>query len=129
MSGLLDELAVALAEADWRSVVDLFSDSDEVIMVGSEAAETAVGRSELTRLWRRVLSRGQKYQWNWSLLRTVQRGHLAWVYASATVSVESSSGVQEMEYRATLVVERQGADWKILMYHGAEPAEAWAEAP
>lgn len=125
--GLLEALSAAIHSTDAKAVVALFVDSDDVVMVGSEERETAVGREELARLWERVLSRGQRYAWEWLDPRVSTFGDLACVFARARVSIEDTAGLGDsaVDYRATMVLLEDGTGWRILSYHGSEPARAW----
>ena len=122
---VLDSLGAAIYAADAETVLSLFVASDDVVMVGSEEAETAVGHADVSALWNRVLGRGQRYRWEWSDEKVLVRGGMACVFALARVTVEGKAPQADVAYRATLVLEETADGWRILSYHGSEPAEAW----
>ncbi len=122
---MLRGLGDAIAANNVRGVLDAFSDSDGVVMFGSEGPETAYGRAELERVWTRVLSRGQRYVWHWSDETVASIGGVAWLSAKATVSIDDQSGHREVPYRATMVLTQSSGQWLIEQYHGSEPGDVW----
>jgi lysophospholipase L1-like esterase len=122
---VLHRLGRGIAAADVDAVLREFASSETVVMFGSEGPETAYGRSELAALWARVLSRGQSYIWNWRDETVAFLGSVAWLSATATVSLRDSTDVRELAYRATLVLVRERGRWVVVQYHGSEPAASW----
>lgn len=123
--GVLHALGAAIAGGDVDAVLANFSESDDLVMFGSERPETAYGRAELESLWARVLSRGQRYVWHWTEETVATAGEVAWLSAQALVTIDDDAGHRELLYRATLVLKRQSGRWLIEQYHGSEPAETW----
>lgn len=126
LTGILSRLSAAIAQGDATRVLAEFAAGKDVVMFGSEEAETAYGHEEIATLWRRVLSRGQRYEWRWSDQTVTRRGAVAWLSATATVTLEESSGAMRgIPYRLTLVLVREADRWVIVQYHGSEPAAPW----
>jgi ketosteroid isomerase-like protein len=122
---VLRELARAITGGTVDNVLALFWQSEQVMVIGSEQGESAFGLAALATLWTRVLSRGQRYRWQWYDERVVRAGRVAWLSASATVVVEGTERERDVPYRATLVLILIDGQWLIAQYHGSEPAEAW----
>lgn len=122
---VLRELARAITGGTVDDVLALFWQSEQVMVIGSEQGESAFGHAALAALWARVLSRGQRYRWQWYDERVVRAGGVAWLSASATVVVEGAERERDVPYRATLVLILIDGQWLIAQYHGSEPAEAW----
>jgi ketosteroid isomerase-like protein len=125
VTDLLSRLSDAISHGDAARVVAEFAAGDDVVMFGSEEAETAYGHEELAVLWKRVLSRGQRYKWQWSEQHVARRGAVAWLSATATVTLEESGATRGIPYRLTIVLVREAERWAIAQYHGSEPAAPW----
>ena len=125
VTDLLSRLSEAIAHGNAARVVAEFAAGGDVVMFGSEEAETAYGHEELAVLWKRVLSRGQRYKWRWSEQNVACRGAVAWLSATATVTLEESGTARGIPYRLTLVLVREAERWAIAQYHGSEPAAPW----
>jgi len=125
VTDILDRLSDAIAHGDAARVLGEFAAGEDVVMFGSEEAETAYGHEQLAALWERVLSRGQRYRWQWSEQNVARRGAVAWLSTTATVTLEESGAMRDIPYRLTLVLVREAERWAIVLYHGSEPAAPW----
>ena len=103
------------------SVFELFAPDADVVSIGSEARETAVGPEEIKNFLGRVLSRSYSYSWKWDWLVVSMKDQVAWVAAAGSV-IKSHDGKKETSpYRLSVVFEKRNSRWLIVQYHGSEP--------
>lgn len=103
------------------AVLSLFAPDSDVVSIGSEARETAVGQEEIKAFLERVLSRPYSFSWKWDWTLVSAKDQFAWV--SAKGSVIKSEGETRLfsPYRLTAVFEKRGERWLLVQYHGSEP--------
>lgn len=127
-AGLLQRLASAISAKDLDAVISLFDRSEQVTMIGSEGPETAVGWPDVCSLWERVLRRRQGYEWRFSNTRVNSTESVAWIAADATVTIRDGHIESTIPYRLTLILRFRDGTWKLVQYHGSEPADPWVKA-
>lgn len=118
---LLGRFVTRLRERDLDGALQLFS--DDPVLFGSEAGETAHGVPELEAFFGRLFQRSQTYGWTWEEPTARKAGSFLWFVASATVVVRGDDGSeQSAPYRLSGVLER-AADgrWLFSLFNGAEP--------
>lgn len=118
---LLGRFVTRLRERDLDGALQLFS--DDPVLFGSEAGETAHGVPELEAFFGRLFERPQTYGWTWEQPTARKAGTVVWFVAPATVVVYGDDGSeQSTPYRLSGVLER-GADgrWLFSLFNGAEP--------
>ena len=118
---VLEDLNRGFSQRNVEQVLGLFAPNADIVFIGSEAGETATGTPQLRVLLEALFARSESYRWCWSRRTARMTGPVAWLVADAILRVE---GPQELEvpYRMTLVLERCGHQWRIVHYHGSEPA-------
>jgi uncharacterized protein (TIGR02246 family) len=125
---LLERLNQGFARHDVTQVLDLFTPDPEMVFIGSEADETAAGPTQLRTLLEALFARPETYQWRWGQLHLRVIGQFAWLTTEATLRVQGRERL-ELPYRITLVLRRRGAAWRIIHYHGSEPAAVPQPSP
>jgi uncharacterized protein (TIGR02246 family) len=118
---LLERQNRGFARRDVTQVLDLFTPDPEVVFIGSEAGETAVGPTQLRTLLEALFARREIYQWSWGQLHVRETGQFAWLTTETTLQVQGRERL-ELPYRITMVLQRRGDAWLIIHYHGSEPA-------
>lgn len=121
VNDLLGQLVMRLRERDLDGVLQLFS--DDPVLFGSEAAETAHGVSELEAFLGRLFERPQTYGWTWDEPTARQAGGVVWFVAPATVVLHGTDGSERSApYRLSGVIERVvDGRWLFSLFNGAEP--------
>ena len=125
---LLERLNQGFARQDVQQVLDLFAPGPEIVYLGSEAGETAVGPTQLRTLLQALFARPETYQWRWGQLHVSVMGQFAWLTTEATLQVEGQERL-ELPYRITLVLQRRGDGWLVVHYHGSEPVPVPEPSP
>jgi ketosteroid isomerase-like protein len=125
---LLERLNQGFARQDVQQVLDLFAPGPEIVYLGSEAGETAVGPPQLRTLLQALFARPETYQWRWGQLHVSVMGQFAWLTTEATLQVEGQERL-ELPYRITLVLQRRGDGWLVVHYHGSEPVPVPEPSP
>lgn len=87
-----------------------------------------MGQSELQNLWSRVLERPHVYRWSFFNVQCGGDSEVAWIAADGKVSISRETRSEELDYRITLVLLQSSSGWKIVHYHGSEPAKSWIES-
>lgn len=125
---LLERLNQGFARHDVQQVLDLFAPGPQIVFIGSEAGETAIGPTQLRTLLEALFARPETYQWRWGQPHLRVTGHLAWLTTEAVLFVEGPERLQ-LPYRITLVLQRRANAWLIMHYHGSEPAAVPGQHP
>lgn len=111
----------ANSRRDSDGVLALFAPDADLVVIGSEAGETARGRDEFRAMLGRVFARGEGIAWSWtwhtvSVVRTV-----AWVVAEGRVHAQDAAPETGTPYRLTAIFEQREGRWLWRHYHGSEP--------
>lgn len=120
LDAALDALIQAIADRDLVGTLVWVSSVQEPAVLGSEAGETALGRSGIEDFFRRVYARSQPFRFDfpdrsWSVHRDV-----AWLRAEGSVVEPAATGDQP--YRLTAVFVTEAGAWKLALWSGSEPA-------
>lgn len=110
-----------LVSARNPDVLAEFAPGDEVLLVGSEAGEVALGRRELETFFRRVFGRETAFSWEWDRLEVTHQGDVAWFFTEGRVILSTPNEQRKSPYRISGVLERRGGKWLWRQYHGSEP--------
>jgi ketosteroid isomerase-like protein len=104
-----------------EGMLGLFVSDPDVTLVGSEAAEIAVGPSELRAFFQRLFARPGTFRFEWRTCHVSAGGDVAWVFADALAHYSEPGNTATVPYRTTGVLARHGDRWRIAHYHGSEP--------
>ena len=102
-------------------ILEEFSPSDDVLLVGSDSGEIAKGSRELEAFFTRIFSRETTFSWEWERLDIAQAGETAWFFAEGEVILNSNYERRKNPYRVSGVLQRQDNRWLWKQYHGSEP--------
>jgi uncharacterized membrane protein/ketosteroid isomerase-like protein len=127
VSAALDRLNQLLSARN-TSIVDEFASTPDVILLGSEAGEVAIGRDQLAAFFDRLFALPVQLSWEWKERRISSEGDVAWVFADGSVVLTSPSGEMRAPYRMTGVLQRTAGQWRWRQFHGSEPAGQQATA-
>lgn len=129
---LVDALGDAFASGDVATVLRCFAADGDVLYAGSEDSEVAVGAAAVTSLLEDLFARDERYSWrcrNVHVLRlppVATGGVLVAVVAEATLTVHPVGGgapnEDDLPYRVSGLLEKQGDGWAWRVCEGAEPA-------
>jgi ketosteroid isomerase-like protein len=111
----------ALGRRDVEATLALFVPDADVTLVGSEPGESAVGPAELRTFFERICARPGTFSFDWRSCLVSARGQVAWFFADTTARYTEHDHVASVTYRTTGILERRGARWLLVHYHGSEP--------
>ena len=105
-----------------RAIVDEFAAMPDVMLLGSDPGEVAVGRGNMVALFDAVFALPFQISWDWAQTRVSSEGDIAWVFAEGDVVMKGADGETRKPYRMTGVLQRLDGEWKWRQFHGSEPA-------
>jgi hypothetical protein len=118
---VLDEFGRSISNQDLDAALATFSLRPDVLLVGSEAGEVAKGPEALRSFLELVLNSGSRITWQWSTRHGAIFGDAGYVFAEGEVIVTSATATSRQPYRMTGILVREGTEWRLLCFHGAEP--------
>ena len=118
----LDEFSGAFARRTQERVMALFATDADIVFIGSEAGETAIGPNALEIRLKAIFSRPESYSWEWKWRSVSAAESVAWVTADAVVRAKGGERDLALPYRLTVVMEKRHDRWLWMQYHGSEPA-------
>lgn len=118
---ILEDLSNSFASRHLQRSLDLCATDADVILLGSEAGEKAIGRNELKNFLKRLFSRPMSYslEWNWHSVSV--ESSVAWIVAEGLVHVRIANKHLSTPYHLTMVLVKRGGKWLIMHWHGSEP--------
>ena len=121
VNGLLIELGKAVSGRDLDATLELFDRSADVLLIGSEAGESAAGWTGLQAFFRHLYQRPIGFHWEWDHLATRRRDSVVWFQADGSVVETTDSDVHRTPYRFTGVAFEDCGRLRLTMLHGSEP--------
>ena len=104
------------------AIVDEYLDSDETLMIGRAAAESARGRAEIAAHWAEVFARPETLAFSWRRVEVSVHGPVAWLFAEGELIRRQDEGETREPYRLSGVLEPRHGKWLWRLYHGSQPA-------
>ena len=109
---------------DLEGTLALFTDHDDVLLIGSEAGEAVQGREALRDFFVRLFHREVTYSWEFEHSTASSAGDIAWVFAEGYEVVTAGGGeAKRIVFRMSGVLQQTGDRWLWRMLQGSEPAE------
>lgn len=127
---LVDGLGEAFASGDPDAVLSRFADDGEVMYVGSEPGESAVGRPALRVLLSDLFARDERYVWRCESVQVARSRTCVSVVADARLFVlpvgapATSAGTESFPYRVGGTLEPSPSGWRWRYCQGSEPSTA-----
>ncbi|GAA2589240.1 hypothetical protein GCM10010399_19150 [Dactylosporangium fulvum] len=120
---MVDRLGSAFLSRDVDAVLACFVPDDDITYVGSEAGESATGRSAVRDLLTELFSRPAAYSWQTTSATVHSLPGSAFVIAEADGAEHTPDGaVATFPYRVTgLLSRRPSGAWLWRAVQGAEP--------
>ena len=120
--GVLDRMNDLMADGDISGQRAQFADDGDIAMIGSADFEVFLGAERVDDYFKLVREHGVTSTWRWKDRRVWAAGDIAWVYADADFTYTFEGAEQTLPYRLTMVCHRRDGEWRIVLYHGSEPA-------
>lgn len=124
---IMNRFQKAVASRDIERSLEIFSDDPDVFLTGSEAGETAKGPVELKAFFKRVFARPFAYIFEWDEFSVSRSGSVAWARVDALVYTKGDRQVSKKPYSITVILNEVNGVWRIIHYHGSEPATHWSK--
>jgi len=109
--------------ADLDSFMQLFDDSENLLVVGSAPGEVMKGKTAI-RTWLSGLFAHNKFSWDLSNPIIDSNGNTAWVFLDGAMTVVNDKGeTHKSPYRFSGVMVKKNGVWKWRMFHGSVPEQ------
>lgn len=122
---LVETLGAAFKSGDVTTVLRCFAADGDVLYVGSEADEVAVGAAALESLLMELFARDERYSWSTGTAHVLACASGALVVAEAALAVHAVSDGTTIEtdvpYRVSGLLEEEHGRWVWRMCQGSEP--------
>ena len=115
----VDALFDHIANGRHRETVGCFTDDPDVMLIGSEAGERAIGPEALSAFFAALYAEPYRVLFTLPERRVSAMGNVAWVTGEGTYRL--STGGEERPYRLTAVLERRRDRWLWQLFSGSEP--------
>ena len=116
----LDRLS-ALMQARDPAIIELFTDDDTTLLVGSEPGEIARGRMAITTLFAAIFASPNAVHWEWDIIEAARHGDIVWFFAEGSAVLVGLEETVWRAYRLSGVLVQHGGNWRLAQFHGSEP--------
>jgi uncharacterized protein (TIGR02246 family) len=117
---ILERFCAGFAARDADSVMLVFAEDADIVMVTSEAALLR-GPDEVRAFLRRYVQGPTTYSWTWDRRGVSAAGTVGWLLAEGTESVGQGDRKETHPYRMSMVCEKRDGRWLLLQVHGSSP--------
>jgi ketosteroid isomerase-like protein len=119
---VLDRMNALMAVGDCDGQRAQFADDADVAMVGSADFEVFLNAEGVDAYFALVRDHNVTASWAWKERRVWASGDIAWAYADSDFTYTLDGTEQTLPYRLTMVCQRRDGEWRIVLFHGSEPA-------
>jgi ketosteroid isomerase-like protein len=116
----LNRLNLLLSNHD-PAILNEFALDSDVVLLGSDADELAIGPEQLAQFFKAILSLPLTLSWDWKQTKVSVHGEVAWVFAQGDSVSHSRDGIKRTPYRLTGVLVHQDGKWLWKQFHGSVP--------
>ncbi len=102
-------------------VMGEFAPTGDVLLVGSEHGELAVGLPAIAAFFQRLFERERTFSWNTQRIDATRSADVLWFFAEGHMVVDGPAGRASSPYCIGGVLRQQGDRWLWSLYHGSEP--------
>jgi len=118
---ILKDFSDGCASRHVQRVLSLFATDTDVVLLGSEEGEKAIGQGALKNFLERLFSRPMAYSLEWKWHSVSIEDSVAWVVAEGLVHAKTADRHLSAPYRLTMVLVKRRDKWLIMHWHGSEP--------
>jgi ketosteroid isomerase-like protein len=120
----LIQFATYAKEKDADSMLSMFDNSDDIMLVGSDSSEVKHGRKEIRNLLHAALSKPYIINWDFTNAEVFTSSEVAWAFVNSSVMLLNEDGSEiRIPYRLTSVWIKQGENWKLKFFNGSIPGK------
>ncbi len=121
----LEALNAATTHHDVAASMALFDDSDDIMLVGSDAGEVFKGRQVLSAHLKEIYALPFTLSFEMPAVTVKVEGQTAWIFAEGSEVINEGEGkISRTPYRITLCLVKRGANWKWQIFSGSVPRPA-----
>jgi ketosteroid isomerase-like protein len=120
---LLDFASHAKAK-DADSILTMFDNSDDIMLVGSDSSEVKHGLKEISDLVKGATNKPYTINWDFTNAEIFATSQVAWAFNNNYLTLLNSDGSQiRVPYRLTSVWVKKGKNWKLKFFNGSVPGK------
>ena len=120
---LLEFAAYAKAK-DADSMILMFDNSNDILLVGSDSSEIKHGLKEISDSFKERLSKPYTINWDFTNAEIFATNQVAWAFNNKSVTLLNADGSQiRIPYRLTSVWIKKGKNWKLKFFNGSVPGK------
>ena len=111
----------AAKEADLKGFMNLFDDSENSMLVGSDSGEIFKGKAQISQ-WLSMLFKHNRFEWEMNTIHIDSYKNTAWVFVDGFMIVTNDKGkANKTPYRFSGVLVKQKHEWKWRIFDGSIP--------
>lgn len=123
----LDEYAEAYCAKDVERIMDLFSDEDEISVIGTGADELCSGGEQIRALFQRNFEEATAHHFEWDWRHVTIAGDCAVVATTLTIQLRVDNDEIQVPLRWTVCLIKCSENWKWLHRHASSAAATQEE--
>lgn len=109
---------------DTDSMLSMFDNSDDIMLVGTDSSEVKRGRKEIKDLLQVALGKPYIINWDFNNAEVFTSNQVAWAFVNNSVILLNKDGSEiRIPYRLTSVWIKNGKDWKLKFFNGSIPGK------
>ena len=117
IAGVLKAYVAAFEAKDIAGVMKMFADGENTVMMGTGKDETWVGKENIQAAHNCFFANIKKETSERKLLASQVNGNMAWLDGYTISKQATETGEQTFQLNLSIVMEKQGADWRIISLH------------
>lgn len=126
IEGIIQENLIQMSKYAMKkesdSILGMFDESDEILLVGSDSSEVRHGKKEIGKLIKEVMAKPYLIHWDFSGSSIYTTENVAWAFSNKTIVLEDDKGGKiTSPYRLTSVWVKRGSKWKLKLFNGSVP--------
>ncbi len=118
----LAALNAATTQRDVAATMALFDDTDDIMLVGSDAGEVFKGRKILAAHLKEIYALPFVLSFDLPSVTVHVEGQTAWIFSEGTEVINEGEGkISRTPYRLTVCLVKRGEHWKWQVFSGSVP--------
>jgi uncharacterized protein (TIGR02246 family) len=128
---LIESYRAAVHKQDLPAVMKFFADGPDTVVMGTGPGELYVGKESIENAYRAFFSNFQAEKGKIVWMKSGVNGNAAWIVGNSLITQTYKKGKNEFHMNWSVVLEKQGGQWKIVAFHFSHltgPAEPTPQA-
>ena len=114
---LLDSYRAAVGKQDLAAVVKSFADGPDTVVMGTGPGEVYLGKESIENAYRAFFSNYKTENSKITWMKSGASGNAAWVLGTSLITQTLEKGKNEFEMNWSVILEKEGGEWKIVALH------------